>query len=47
MGIRVITDDSVYFLGLDMLGKGETARVFPAYREGEESDEAQWAHKTC
>ncbi len=41
MGIRVIADDAVYFLGLDLLGKGEIARVFPAYLEGENPDQVE------
>jgi|GEM_PF-2750227 len=45
MGTRVISGDSVYVLMLDMLGKGETAQVFPAYLEGTEPDQVAWAIK--
>ena len=45
MSIRVIANDTVYSLQLDLLGQGEMARVFPACREGEHTPEAQWAIK--
>jgi hypothetical protein len=45
MGIRVISGDSVYLLKPDLLGKGETARVFPAYLAGEGPAQTRWAIK--
>ena len=45
MGIRVISGDSVYFLRLDLVSKGEIARVFPAYLQGQNPTQAKWAIK--
>ena len=45
MGTRVISGDSTYFLGLNLLGQGETARVFPATLENSTGDQAAWAIK--
>ena len=43
MTIRVIANDTTYFLRLDLLGQGEMSRVFPAYQH--EPHEAHWAVK--
>ncbi|MBN1993909.1 MAG: hypothetical protein JW953_14510 [Anaerolineae bacterium] len=45
MSIRVVSNNTVYFLRLDLLGQGETAHVFPAYLEGQKPADAQWAVK--
>ncbi len=45
MGTRIITNDAVYVLKLDLLGKGKTARVFSAYLVAKSPAKIEWAVK--
>jgi len=45
MSTRVLIDDVVYILKSDLLGQGETSRVFPGYNEKQSSSENLWAVK--
>ena len=47
MSIRVQAGDTVYSLKLELLGQGETARVFPGYLSGQEPERAEWAIKVA